>query len=222
MYAKTLYKPDFPKEIGKDISKFTNEKLPAFFEFAKDKRKSQVKERNDSFVNKLYNKFPNKPINTRGLKLGKLDYFKLMHNVNTVCPKEVSNLYDELNKEYRYMLNLKDEYTDNLHYVACEIRRKFAEFGYSDEEIADMLVQYLYKNKKRYKQILWFCYGRIVVENLKNNVEIPKTKYIQCVDCGEWIEVSTSSRKIRCDECSRLERKRHNREMYQKRKIQPS
>ena len=44
----------------------------------------------------------------------------------------------------------KDEYIDNLHYVACSIRNQFAELGYSEEIIADMLMQYLYKNKKVY------------------------------------------------------------------------
>ena len=59
-YAKTLYKPEFPEKIGNEIKKFTNEKLPAFFEYAKDKDKSQVTNRNDSLVNKLYSRIPNK------------------------------------------------------------------------------------------------------------------------------------------------------------------
>ena len=52
-FAKTLYKPEFPHEINEQISKFTNAKLPAFFEYAKDKERSQVKKRNQSFVNKI-------------------------------------------------------------------------------------------------------------------------------------------------------------------------
>ena len=42
----------------------------------------------DTLVNKLYDKIPNKSINTRGMNLGKLDYQKMMHNVNIVCSKE--------------------------------------------------------------------------------------------------------------------------------------
>lgn len=201
-YAKTLYKPEFPKEIREEIKVFTNHKLPAFFEYAKDKEKSQVEKRNDSFVNKVFNRIPNKPINTRGLKLGKLEYRKLMGNVNIVCSKEVSDLYDTLNKEYRYKINMKDEYVDNLHYVACSIRNEFSKLGYSDETISDMLVQYLYENEKRAKQLLWFCYGQYIVNNLKKNVEVKKTKLIQCIDCGEWIEVDIDNRRTcRCNNC---------------------
>lgn len=221
-FAKTLYKPEFPHEINEQISKFTNAKLPAFFEYAKDKEKSQVKKRNQSFVNKIYDMIPNKPINTRGMNLGKIDYKVMMENSNIICNKEVSELYDELNKQYRYMINMKDEYIDNLRYVACKIRDEFSKFGYSDETITDMLVEYLYGRGKRYKQLLWFCYGQYVVNNLERNISVKKTKIIQCIDCSEWFEVDINSKRIRCDECFKLERKEHNRKMYQNRKIQPS
>lgn len=209
-YAKTLYKPEFPETIGEEIKEFTNQKLPAFFEYAKDKEKSQVNDRNDSFVNKLYSRIPNKSINTRGMKLGELKYKDMMKNPDIVCSKEISDLYDELNKKYRYMVNMKDEYIDNLHYVACSIRNQFAELGYSEEMIADMLVQYLYKNKKRAKQLFWFCYGEYAVENLKNNIKYKEPKVIQCIDCGEWFEVDKNNVKTcRCPKCN-IE---HNREL---------
>lgn len=214
-FAKTLYKPEFPHEINEQISKFTNAKLPAFFEYAKDKERSQVKGRNQSFVNKIYDRIPNKPINTRGMNLGKIDYKVMMENSNIICSKEVSELYDELNKQYRYMINMKDEYIDNLRYVACKIRDEFSKFGYSDETITDMLVEYLYGRDKRYKQLLWFCYGQYVVNNLKKNNEAEKelkeenrkikykpTKTIQCIDCGEWFEVDINNKRAcRCNEC---------------------
>ena len=99
---------------------------------------------------------------------------------------------------------------DNLHYVACSIRNQFAELGYSEEMIADMLVQYLYKNKKRAKQLFWFCYGEYIVENLKNNTKYKEPKVIQCIDCGEWIEVDKNNVKTcRCPKCN-IE---HNREL---------
>lgn len=216
-YAKTLYKPAFPDRINEEIKEFTNEKLPAFFEYAKDKEADQVSMRNQSFVNKLYDKIPNKSINTRGMNLGKLDYQKMMHNVNIVCSKEVSNLYDKLNKEYRYMVNMKDEYIDNLHYVACSIRNQFLDFGYSEDVITDMLIQYLYGNEKRGKQLFWFCYGQYVVNNLNNNIKIKSTKFIQCIDCGEWIEVDSKSKSVRCDDCQREYRKKLDRERKRKR-----
>lgn len=220
--AKTLYMPERSEWFSPVVSKYTNCKLPAFFEYAKDKEKSQVKNRNQSFVNKIYDRIPNKPINTRGMDLGKIDYKIMMENSNIICSKEVSELYDELNKQYRYMINMKDEYIDNLRYVACNIRDEFSKFGYSDETITDMLIEYLYGRDKRYKQLLWFCYGQYVVNNLERNISVKKTKIIQCIDCSEWFEVDVNSKRIRCDECFKLERKEHNRKMYQNRKIQPS
>lgn len=220
-FAKTLYKPEFPHEINEQISKYTNAKLPAFFEYAKDKDKSQVKKRNQSFVNKIYDRIPNKPINTRGMDLGKIDYKIMMENSNIICSKEVSELYDELNKQYRYMINMKDEYIDNLRYVACKIRDEFSKFGYSDETIADMLVEYLYGRDKRYKQLLWFCYGQYVVNNLEKNISVKKTKFIQCIDCGEWFEVDIKDgMSCRCDSC--LKEYKRNRDRIRKQKYRMS
>lgn len=221
--AKTLYMPERPEWFTPIVSKFTNDKLPAFFEYAKDKDKSQVKNRNQSFVNKIYDRIPNKPINTRRMNFGKIDYKVMMENSSIICSKEVSDLYDELNKQYRYMINMKDEYIDNLRYVACKIRDEFGKFGYSDETITDMLIEYLYGKGKRYKQLLWFCYGQYIVNNLEKNINVKKNKIIQCVDCGEWFEVDINSKKIRCDACNTIHRKQvkldtwnKNREKYRK------
>ena len=223
-YAKTLYKPDFPKDISDEIREFTKQKLPAFFEYAKDKKqsddpkKSQVAPRNQSFVNKIYDKIPNKPINTRGLKLEKLEYQKLMQRPDRICAKEISELYDKLNTQYRYMVNMKDENDDNLRYVACNIRDQFLKLGYSENVIADMLVQYLYGNKKRGKQLFWFCFGHCVVNNIMNNKSISKneTKIIECVDCGRWFEVKIKSKSTRCNDCQHEYRKKSDRERKNK------
>lgn len=219
-YAKTLYKPEFPHEINEQIAKYTNCKLPAFFEYAKDKEKSQVKKRNESFVNRIYDRIPNKPINTRGLKLDNINYKYMMSNPQIICSKEVSDLYDELNKQYRYMINMKDEYIDNLRYIACKIRDEFSKFGYSEETITDMLVEYLYGNGKRYKQLLWFCYGQDVVNNLEKNIEIKKTKFIQCVGCDEWIEVDIKdNRTHRCPKCQKEYIKEYDRKRKRKNSV---
>lgn len=211
-YAKTLYKPNRPDDKNELITKYTHSKLPAFFKYAKDKKDEQVENINNSIVNQIYNKIPDIPINTRSLKLEKLKYKNLMHNVNIKCSKEVAELYDKLNVKYRYMINMKDEYIDNMRYVACELREQFSASGYSDEIITDMLVEYLYGNNKRYKQLLWFCYGQYIVNNLEKNIEIKKEKQIQCIDCGEWFEVDIKSKSNRCSKCQIEYRKKYYRE----------
>lgn len=203
-FAKTLYKPEFPQEINQKISKYTNAKLPAFFAYAKDKEKEQVKKRNGSFVNKIFDKIPDKPINTRSLNLEAIDYRKMMSDPAIICRKEISDLYDRLNKQYRYMINRKDENTDNLRYIARKIREEFQKCGDSEESVSNMLVEYLYGRNKRYKQLLWFCYGQIVVTNLEKNIEVKKTRTIPCTDCGGWIEVDIKDHRTqRCPSCKK-------------------
>ena len=147
-----MYKPERPKEKNEIITKYTHSKLPAFFEYAKDKKKDQVENRNHSTVNKIFEKIPDMSINTRSSKLEKLDYKKMMSNVNVRYSNEIAELYNKLNSQYRYMINMKDEYIDNMRYVACQIRSEFSNLGYSEEMVADMLIDYLYGNNKRYKQ----------------------------------------------------------------------
>lgn len=217
--AKTLYMPKRPEWFSPMVSRFTNQKLPAFFEYAKDKDRSQLQARNQSFVNRIFDKIPDRPINTRSLQLEKIDYRNLMADERMVCPKEVSQRYDTLNRQYRYQIHMKEERTDNLRYVACSIRREFGSLGYSEETISDMLVEYLYGRNKRYKQLLWFCYGNYLVNHLKKKLGTVPTKWIRCMDCGEWVEVSIKDHKTcRCMICQQEETKRRKREYWHKRK----
>lgn len=200
--AKTLYMPERPEWFQPVVSKYTNCKLPAFFEFAKDKETDQTENRNGSFVNKIYDRIPNKPIKIHGMNLGDIDYRQMMSEQKVTCSREVSDLYSELNMQYRHMIHMKDEYADNLRYIACKIREAFQRFGHPEKMIADMLVAYLYGSEKRCKQLLWFCYGQYIVSNLEHNFRTQKTKFTQCVDCGEWFEVSSrDNRTHRCPSC---------------------
>ena len=218
--AKTLYMPERPEWFTPIVSKFTNAKLPAFFEFAKDKETVQVMNRNKSFVNRIFDRIPDKPINTRGLKLGQIDHQIMMSDPRITCSKEVSALYDKLNRQYRYMINMKDERDDNLRYTAHKIRKEFSMLGYSDETVADMLAEYLYGREKRYKQLLWFCYGQYIVDTiekkLKDKKEFKNTKYVQCVECGEWFEAPLKSKSERCGDCNLIHHREKTRLKVQK------
>jgi hypothetical protein len=96
------------------------------------------------------------------------------------------------------------QYKQDLFFkkISNEIRFELSQFGYSESEIVDILVKLLYSVKpSKHKSVLWFCYGRYIFENIERNVK-PKTKIIQCVDCGKWFETSIfDSAKDKCDEC---------------------
>lgn len=214
-YAKTLYKPTRPPEIDEKITKYTKiNKLPHFFKYAKDKNDDQVSRRNDSVVNKLSLIIPDKRIDTRKLHLPKIDYEKMMYNINTEVDEKVAELYIKLNRIYRYKFNWNNEnHVDNLKYVVKTIREEFDKTGYSEIEITDMLVKFLYGDgTKRYKHLFWFVFGNQIVENLKRNIRIKNVKIKICVDCGEPFEAS--KRKIRCDKCQKIHRLNQYKNQY--------
>lgn len=242
-YAKTLYKPEFPKHIGKEIKMFTNKKLPHFFIYAKDKKNEQVENVNNSFVNKLDSKIKNVRINSRSIGLKKIDYRMLVDNPEIECKvvfekngkinKDLSDpmivKYCELNQKYHFKINMEcaDNFNPNvlsksavrqeLYYqkIANEIRYELSQFGYNESEITDILVKFLYYIKpSKHKSVLWFCYGGYILENIKKHFKL-QTKVIQCVDCGEWFEVNTKDNETcRCGECGTV----HKRELARLRK----
>jgi hypothetical protein len=79
-----------------------------------------------------------------------------------------------------------------------DIKKQLIEFEYTEIEITDMLIKYLYgiKNSKS-KESLWFCYGNIIFENLKKNIG---NKTSVCEKCGKRFEKDSPAQK-RCVNC---------------------
>ena len=231
--AKTLYMPKRPEFAKRQIVRFTKENVPSFFRYAKDKEDWQVAKQNDSFVNKLERIIPNPRINCRKLGLEQIDYKLLMTNPDIECrvaftqsgrviKEETDPLivkYNELNKAYRLAMKdaaLKDrlfsaevlkvsDLRERIRYqeIVCKIKHELSQFGYTEIELVDVLVKYLYaESNNSYKMILWTCYGEIMYENLKRQLKA-KTKDVQCIDCGEWFVVGTKdNRTCRCPDCA--------------------
>ena len=251
-YAKTLYKPERPKHIHEKITAFTKGNVPHFFVYAKDKLDAQVEELNESFVNKLDYKIVNPRINSRSIGLKPINYKMMVNNPNIECHavfdkygkinEELSDplivKYFELNNKYHFKVNmecadiLRGEMLNNTQLkqdlffkrIAIEIREELSKFGRTDSEIADILVKLLYHVKpSSHKSVLWFCYGKYIVENLEKHLK-PSTKIIQCVDCGEWFEVNVfDSATCRCKDClsiyKKVLKKEQNKRAYEKKKI---
>lgn len=247
-HAKTLYKPERPKEIQEKIKNFTKENVPHFFLYAKDKKGYQVADYNKSFVNKLENLIVNPRINMRSLKLGEIDYTLLMHNPDIDCKVSFLNngrldekntnplivKYLELSKKCYYKIDFTDNsYNGNssskvrqdikFNRFIKEVKTKLLQFGNNEREITDILVKFLYGIKSnKHKMLLWNCYGDVIYQNLSKHIK-PKTKSIQCIDCGEWFNVLISdNRTCRCEDCKRehiqVLRKMQNQRAYEKRK----
>lgn len=140
--------------------------------------------------------------------------------------------YCELNKKYYLSIDNclrteKDGYIESVitnaqarqdlkfEKISNEIKQELSRFGYSESDVCDILVKFLYGNKKnKNKMALWLCYGDCILRNMESNFK-KKTKDIQCIDCGEWFEVGIfDSATVRCGECV----KEHKRELARLRK----
>lgn len=218
-YAKTLYKPIRPKEKEAAILAYTKGKLPAFFTYAKDKAPSQITAVNLSFVNRIFDFIPNPPIQAESIATNDFDFTLLMKNKHTICDEKVLEKYLSLNRKYGFLIHQKDTEQNNIRYTFQKIRTDFDALSYSPQEVADMLVLYLYGNEKRYKQLLWFCYGSYLFDNLMEHTKTDKTKYVLCIDCQEWFRVhAKNSKACRCFQCTKEHRKLYQREIMRKRK----
>ena len=195
-YAKTLYKPKRPDDINAIISKYTKGKLPNFFIYAKDKTKNQVIEPNKSLVNSFEKRFKNTPLKFEVKNFGKLNYRNLMKNKFIEIDENIIDEYNILNREYHFKIEQKNQ--DNVNYIIGIVKEKLLSLGYCESDITDMLVKHLYSRKKTpHKEILWKCFGNVIVENLKNNIPVDS---IQCEKCGERFIPSASNQKL-CDTC---------------------
>lgn len=222
--------------MNEEINLYTNQRLPHFFKYAKDKKDKQIIDANDSFINKLERMIPNPRINFRKLNIGPIDYTLMMHDPDMDVECSVTSngrlIEEETNPvivEYckfdkqHYMsvdstINLSNTNKSESYMrmqtknskMASEVRAALLRFGYDDDEIVDILVKYLYGiRKSANKTMLWLAYGDVIYKNLSEKLK-PQTKEVQCVDCGEWIEVSIfDSATCRCENCyNRYRRKR--------------
>lgn len=202
MYAKTLYKPEFPPEVAEKVAHFTKKKLPAFFEFAKDKTPTQVCGRNSSFVNKIYNKIKKKPLVFKRLGLDFLNYRVMMNNPNIDIDPAVINKYKKLNRTYQYVIS-NSTVEDSGSYVFNMIKKEFEQLDYSWAEMSDMLIKDLYSKKAASKQMYWQIFGDEAVKVLKQKLKLPIVSYRQCTNCGEFFEIQYGKRKnpTLCSNC---------------------
>jgi hypothetical protein len=167
---------------------------------------------------------------SNGKKLGSIDYTKLVSNPDVKCKVSFNKngtineaktdpmivKYCELNQKYHFKINMKCVDLSNdifvntdakqrmfFKKVANEIKYELSQFGYTNSEVADILVKFLYHVKpSKHKDVLWFCYGAYIVDNLKKNNCKSDMKEIQCVDCGEWVAIpSKNNRACRCKKC---------------------
>ena len=204
-YAKTLYKPERPKEIKKLISKYTKRKLPHFFIYAKDKKRHQVESINNSTVNKLLKIIPNPRVSLNKLKLDDFDYNMLILDDYKNKDRKVIKAYKELDIKKYTMFN-RNKNSENYNYVYKDIRDRILEVNGDIQHVIYSLVKYLYEVKKiKNKTTLWECFGDVLVKNLKYNISL---SYMYCEKCGCLMKKTGRNQKM-CKVCYKEYRKEY-------------
>lgn len=210
--AKTLLVPEVPKNILSDM-KDSNGKLPYFFRFAKDKDISDVANMNDSVVNRICRNIENiKQENYSFNNIGKFKRNMLMNNPRIKINYSVVECYKELDK-YKNLcfanakskgISKEDAYPAIFKEVKNKFKICFEEFGLTEIESVDIIIQYIYKENKNCKKgILFDLFGDIIFNNLKNNIKEPLDNgYIMCDKCGERVKLNGNNSRF-CGKCSK-------------------
>lgn len=216
--AKTLYIPTRPDGVKDRIKDAINGKLPRFFIYAKDKGITQVSAATNSFVNRLEQEITEPRLKFTATNLGKLNYHYLMNNEDVEIDPQIIEKYYELGRKYHYRLNMKENGEPyNINIVTEQIIKEFLAVNpaYSFLDITDMLVKYLYCEKKNVtrKDMFWEVFGWEVYKNLKNKV--PKDSK-QCLVCGKRY-VPTNNKQKYCPACAKEQYKKHRSEWAKER-----
>lgn len=219
-FAKTLWMPTRSEAVNEKIKEYTKMKVPYFFQYAKDKDKDKVEKINDSTINRLTKIIPDKRINFVSVA-GKFDYKNLMKNKRQKIDDELSRriieIYIEEDKNKSDKIKAQIKENDKIRSgvelkVYKDIRHRLLKIINNSNYICDVLVKYLYGEKNsKFKDTLWNCFGREIVQNLEYNILGVK----RCLDCG--IKIKKSNSKKFCDICAKEKKKIRDRE-YQKNK----
>lgn len=217
--AKTLLVPEVPKEVEEKM-KASNGKLPYFFQFAKDKDKSDVAPINNSTVNRICRNIENiEQCNYDFSSIGKFNKNYLMNNSKIVINNKIVNKYKELERNKNQYFGLAKETMNgdaDINLIYKMIKNEFVNFCklnmISIQDAVDMVIKYIYTtNRNSKKSFLFDLFGDIIYNNLKNRIDKPLGEYIMCEVCGERVK-SNSNNQNYCEKCFKKLRKEYKKE----------
>lgn len=165
--------------------------------------------------------------------MGTIEYRFLMHDPNdkaVVSLTESGKIiaehtdplivrYHELNKKYYLelgeVLNIeqwspelilmyaKNGCLSKREQIICDTRNELATCGYTERQIVDKLVSYVYGfGRSNAKVLLWLCYGDAIYKNMLRYID-PEEKTVRCIDCDELFSMSVKNHvSNRCPACN--------------------
>lgn len=199
-FAKTLWKTTPPQQIENELKAYSRNKTPHFFQFAKGKTEEQCEPINNSTMNRFCANIESKPLRFDVLRpMAEVDYTLMTNGEEVIKDNSINNLYNKLNLKNARLLEkngLKEQ-------ITIYIKEEFEKLGYTETQIVNSLVYYLYhKPTIRKKRMLWLVWGDIIVKNLESNID-PNTKC--CVRCGKRVALDTMKNKL-CEACNKKHR----------------
>lgn len=198
-YAKTLYQMFLTPSANRLISSFTKAKLPHFFRYAKNKKRSQVEKANGSTVNRIREIVKRRRLNFNVQRLGPMDYRMLMSNPKTRIDETVISQFCELSQKVKARIFSGENGDSNYAYLYNNIRSALCA-GRDPVKVTDMLILQLFvMTPTTNKAVFWNCFGDVVLENIRLNLQ----GTIRCQKCGLRFTPSFGSNKL-CPSCSAL------------------
>ena len=216
-YAKTLWKGTRPKNIDKIIKSYTKAQVPNFFIYAKDKEIGNVENTNNSTMNRISAMIPNSKIKY-SKTIGKFDYQMLMNKDSdfTIKRNPILDKYDYWQKHWKSIANLEDVHVDQDDLWAFKkIREDLLSLGEKDYVINTLIVYSYTVKKTSTKKLLWSCFGKEIIENLKiNTQDLGRV----CKICGKrFVPFHSGNFDLYCSsECYLIGKKQYDREYRQK------
>ena len=199
-YAKTLFKPTRPKDIDELIKGYTRLNLPHFFKYAKDKDDEQIEEINDSVVNRFDVLIKNTKLNFKATNLGEFDWHLLMNNKDIEDDEEIIKEYKYIVRYKKFIMKEVTERKNKDFYINTYIKNRLLKINNDIVYVTDVLVKYLFEHNSINKNILFDCFGNIILENLKLNID---TNTALCDCCGKRF-VKKKEKQIYCsDKCKK-------------------
>lgn len=174
--AKTLYMPSRPDAIKKQMKKYTQNKVPYFFIYAKDKQKTLVQPINESTVNRLGQIIPNTRVHFNK-NIGKFEKRVLMRDQDFIWQnayEKIIEKYKKIHKKYVSNVNFKNAENKAEHdlWIYQKIRSDMLEDGIDIELCVDVLVSHIYETSSfNLDKTLWAAFGDVIYNNIKNNTE---------------------------------------------------
>ena len=105
-----------------------------------------------------------------------------MNNPNTEIDEAIVKEYKKLIRKKKLISKEVTERKNKDYYVDTYIKNELLKINSNKVYVTDVLTKYLFEHNAINKNTLFDCFGNIIYNNLKNNID---TKTILCDCCGK-------------------------------------